>query len=255
MYDVYLYGMITASTVYILDDAFVFPQPNHYAEIKQSFSSIGGEAVNSAIMLSKFGVKTKLDGNWLNRNTADKIFNLLKPFDIDSTRLTIQQNCGPEEIVITDRNSRTIFGNFSKFHSGNKQWNAPTEEDIQHAAMIGLDPYFKEEALRTAHMCVQNKKPYVTLDCRYDDFIAQNAAAIIISQEVRDQVYPDRDMLDIFEKYKAHCSGLIIFTFGSDELWYARKGQQLKKINHTTLHRSIRQAQETHSVQVSCMAF
>ncbi len=46
---------------------------------------------------------------------------------------------------------------------------------------------------------------------------------------MRDQAYPDRDLLDVFEKYKTHCSGLIIFTLGSDKLWYARKSQELKK--------------------------
>jgi hypothetical protein len=58
--NVYLYGMITPSTVYILDEGFPFPQPNHYAEIKQYFSSVGGEAVNSAIMLSQLGITTKV---------------------------------------------------------------------------------------------------------------------------------------------------------------------------------------------------
>jgi sugar/nucleoside kinase (ribokinase family) len=98
-----------------------------------------------------------------------------------------------------------------------------------------LDPFLKEEALRTAQLCTRNKKRYVTLDCRYEDFIAQHAEAVIISHEVRDQAYPDRDLLDVFEKYKAHCSGLIIFTFGSDELWYARKGQELKKYKPYTI--------------------
>jgi hypothetical protein len=59
-YNVYLYGMISPSTVRILDDAFSFPQPNHYAEIKQYFSSVGWESVNSAIMLSQLGITTKV---------------------------------------------------------------------------------------------------------------------------------------------------------------------------------------------------
>jgi hypothetical protein len=29
-------------------------------------------------------------------------------------------------------------------------------------------------------MCVQLKKPYATIDCTYDDFVAQNADAVII---------------------------------------------------------------------------
>ena len=71
MPEVYLYGMISPSTVYLLDEGFAFPQPNQYAEIKQSLPSVGGEAVNSAIMLSKLGVKTKLDGIWISQKHAD----------------------------------------------------------------------------------------------------------------------------------------------------------------------------------------
>jgi sugar/nucleoside kinase (ribokinase family) len=229
MVDVYLYGMISASTVHILDDGFVFPHPNQYAEIKQSLPSVGGEAVNSAIMLSKLGMKTKLDGNWLNQNTADKIRTLLEPFGIDISRLTIKQNYGTEEVVITDKNSRTVFGNYARFHAGEKQWNSPQEIDILSAPIVSLDPYFKEESLQVAQMCVRNKKSYVTIDCKYDEFIAQNAAAVVISHELRDQAYRDRNMLEIFQQYLTFCKGLVIFTFGGDELWYARPGQQMKK--------------------------
>jgi sugar/nucleoside kinase (ribokinase family) len=225
MYDVYLYGMISASTVHVLDRKYDFPKRNEYAEIKETMPSIGGEAVNSAIMLSKLGIKTKLDGNWINPDNAEKIFNLLEPFGIDISRLTRKQNYGTEEVVITDKTSRTVFGNYAAFHSGKKQWNDAVEEDIQNAKIVSLDPYFKKESLIAAKLCVKNKKPYVTIDCKYDDFITQNAEAVIISHELRDQAYYDSNMEKIFEQYQNHCKGLIIFTFGSDELWYARQGQ------------------------------
>jgi sugar/nucleoside kinase (ribokinase family) len=192
-------------------------------------SSVGGEAVNSAIMLSKLGIKTKLDGNWINEKNAVKILKILEPFEIDTSRLTLKLNYGTEEIVITDKNSRTIFGNYATFHKGEKQWNNPQETDIQNAKYVALDPYFREESLIVAKMCVQLKKPYVTLDCKYEDFIAQHAEAIIISHELRDQSYPDRNFIEIFKQYQANCKGLIIFTFGSDELWYAHTGQNIKK--------------------------
>jgi len=227
--NVYLYGMITSSTVYILDKGFPFPQPNHYAEIEQYLPSVGGEAVNSAITLSKLGIKTKLDGNWLNQNNVNKVFDILKPFDIDVSRLAVKPNYGTEEIVITDKDSRTVFGNFAKFHSGEKQWNTPQEIDIQNAVLVSLDPYFKEESLLVAQICVRHKKPYVTIDCKYDDFMAQNAEAVIISHELREKAYRDRNMLEVFEQYQAKCKGLIIFTFGSDELWYAGRGGKIKK--------------------------
>jgi sugar/nucleoside kinase (ribokinase family) len=229
MYNVYLYGMISASTVYVLDEKFTYPQPNQYAEIGKCLPSLGGEAVNSAIMLSKLGIKSKLDGNWINPKKADVIFDILKPYDIDTSRLTVRENYGTEEIVITDKDTRTVFGNYAAFHSGEKQWNTPQEEDIQGATMVAIDPYFKVEAPIIAKWCVKHGKPYVTIDCKYEDFLTQNAEAVIISHELRDQAYPEANMTEIFEKYLDHCKGLIIFTFGSDELWFGRKGQSIQK--------------------------
>jgi sugar/nucleoside kinase (ribokinase family) len=229
MVDVYLYGMISPSTVYVLDEEFVYPQPNEYAEIKQTMPSVGGEAVNSAIMLSKLGISTKLDGIWLNQNRAEKVLSLLEPFNIDVSRLTITPVGGTEEVVIADRTSRTVFGNYAHFHTGARQWNEPREEDIQHARMIALDPYLKETSLQVAELCVRNQKPYVTIDCKYDEYIALHATAVIISHELRDQAYGDQDMHDIFKRYQSSCEGLIIFTFGSEELWYARRNQTLRK--------------------------
>ncbi len=229
MDEVYLYGMVSMSTVYVLDKDFVFPRPNEYAEIDQSVFSIGGEAANSAIMLSKLGIKTKLDGNWLNEKNAGKIKKCLKSFKIDISRLTVKENYGTEEIVITDKNSRTVFGNYASFHKGEKQWNTPQEMDIRNATIVCLDPYFKNESLLGAQLCLDNQKPYVTLDCRYDDFIAKNAEAVIVSHELRDKDYSGENMVEVFENYQKYCKGLIIFTFGSDELWYARRGQKINK--------------------------
>ena len=229
MDEVYLYGMISMSTVYVLDKDFVFPRSNEYAEIAKSVFSIGGEAANSAIMLSKLGIKTKLDGNWLNKKNSEKIRNCLKFYDIDISRLTVKENYGTEEIVITDRDSRTVFGNYASFHRGEKQWNIPKETDIKDATFVSLDPYLRSESLLAAELCVQNQKPYVTLDCKYDDFIAKNAEAVIISHELRDQAYKDRNMKEIFKNYQEYCKGLVIFTFGSDELWYGRKEEKINK--------------------------
>jgi sugar/nucleoside kinase (ribokinase family) len=229
MNEVYLYGMISPSTVYVLDDGFKFPPPNEYAEIARSTFSIGGEAANSAIMLSKLGIKTKLDGNWLNKKHATKIQSRLRYFHIDISRLTVKENNGAEEIVITDKNSRTVFGNYAGIHRGEKQWNTPKETDIKEASLVSVDPYFRDESLLAAELCLDNQKPYVTLDCKYNDFLAQNAEVVIISHELRDQAYKGKNMTDIFRKYQERCKGLIIFTFGSDALWYGRREEKIKK--------------------------
>ena len=235
MDEVYLYGMISMSTVYVLDKDFMFPHPNEYGEIAKSVFSIGGEAANSAIMLSKLGIKTKLDGNYLNKKNADKIQNCLKSYDIDISRLTARENYGTEEIVITDQESRTVFGNYASFHKGEKQWNVPDETDIQNAKFVSLDPYFRDESLLAAQLCIDNQKPYVTLDCKYDSFLAKNAEAVVISHELRDQTYKGKNMSKIFRNYQKYCRGLIIFTFGSDELWFGRKEEKIKKFKPYTI--------------------
>jgi sugar/nucleoside kinase (ribokinase family) len=223
MHDVYLYGMIAASTVHVLDLNLKFPKPNCYAEISQTLPSIGGEAANSAIMLSKLGVKTKLDGNWLGEENAEKILTILGSLDIDVSRLTVTTKYrGAEEIVIADRTSRTVFGNYAALHAGEKQWNTPHEADVQAAKYVSLDPYFRQESVEVAKICMDNRKPYVTVDCTYDSLIAGQAEAVIISHELRDQAYKNLDLKDVFRKYQRHCGGLIIFTFGAKDLWYAR---------------------------------
>jgi hypothetical protein len=59
--------------------------------------------------------------------------HLLKPYHIDTSRLTTTWNYGTEEIVITDKTSRTVFGNYAAFQNSEKQWNNPREIDIKKA--------------------------------------------------------------------------------------------------------------------------
>lgn len=229
MHDIYCYGMISSSTVIVLDKKFRYPEANTYAEIAETLPSVGGEAVNSAIILSKLGVKTRLDGNWLNLKNEKKITGLLKPFGIDISPLRVTDNFGTEEVVIADSTTRTVFGNYAAFHSGEKQWNSPDEDDIKSCKLAVLDPYFREESDSAAKLCVKHNIPYVTLDCRFEDFIAQNAEALVISHELRDQSYPEMNPQDLFTKYRQNCKGLVIFTFGSDDLWYARGAGEILK--------------------------
>jgi hypothetical protein len=125
--------------------------------------------------------------------------------------------------VIADGDSRTVFGNYAGFHAGPKQWNEPRAEDIAAASIVCLDPYFRTDSRLAAELCVAHSTPYVTLDSPYDDYVAQNAAAVVISHELRDQSYAGRDMRAVFGEYLGACRGLVIFTFGGDQV--TRSGQ------------------------------
>jgi sugar/nucleoside kinase (ribokinase family) len=229
--DVFCYGMIAPSTVHFLRNDFAFPEANGYAEISRTLPSIGGEAANSAIALARLGLTTKLDGCWINQPHAEWVMSTLAGYGIDVSRLTVVESGSADEIVIADGQSRTVFGNYAGFHGGPRQWNEARAEDIAETDIVCLDPFFRDSARRAAELCVEYGKPYVTLDSPHDDFLARNAAAIAISHELRDQAYAGADMREVFGRYLETCAGLVVFTFGGDELWYGRRGGSL------TIHR------------------
>jgi len=221
--------MVTPSIVHILREDFAFPSANGYAEVKAVLMSVGGEAANSAVILAKLGLSTRLDGNWLHRQRAEQVFGLLERFGIDLSRLTLVDNGGTDEFVVADKISRTVFGNYATFHTGPRQWNEPRADDIRDARIVCLDPYFHGESRRVAELCVEMDKPYVTLDCEFDDYMAQNAAAVVVSHELRDRVYLGQDQRQLFERYQSHCRGLTIFTFGHEPLWYGRASEAMRQ--------------------------
>lgn len=222
--DVFCYGMISPSMVFVLGDGFAYPEPNGYAEIGRTLPSIGGEAANSAIALARLGLRTRLDGCWINRRDSERVIGALAGYGIDVSGISVVESGGTEEFVIADGDSRTVFGNYAGFHAGPRQWNEALAADVAGASIVCLDPYFRDSARRAAELCVTHGKPYVTLDSPHDDYVAQNAAAVVISHELRDQAYLGREMREVFDEYLESCRGLVIFTFGSNELWYGRRG-------------------------------
>ncbi len=225
---VYCFGMICPSMVYLLNEDTEFPEANGYGEVEKIIPSVGGEAVNSAIMLSKLGIKSKLDGTWLVSDRANQVKDILSRFDINIDRVKETEENGPSEILIADGESRTCFGNFDTYQKDGRKWNVPDIEDIKSAKMVALDPYFREETRFIADVWSEFDIPYVTLDSNYDDFVAIESQVIVISQEHRDWKYPKVDVKELFSYYQKSCKGLVIFTFGSKDLWYGRVGQEIK---------------------------
>jgi sugar/nucleoside kinase (ribokinase family) len=69
-------------------------------------------------------------------------------------------------------------------------------------------------------LCVKHAVAYVTIDCRWEDPIAQQARAIVCSQEFLDREYPGQLPGDVLTRYLAVCQGLVIFTFGSQPILF-----------------------------------
>lgn len=225
-FDVYSFGMIAASTLYLLKDKY--PEADSYAEIKGSYKMTGGEAANSSIVLSKLGVSVKLDGSWIGKSDGGlNTLKILQNFNIDTSSLQPKEGYnGVEELVIADNNSRTIFGTYVSLFD-EKQWNTPVEDDIKSSRIVCLDPFFGEDSKSVSRICRKLDIPYVTVDCEYTDEVAQNADIVIISGEFRKGKYGDMDKEELFNSYIDTSRGLVIFTSGESDVLYGRKGGEI----------------------------
>ena len=226
-YDVYSFGVISSSTLYLLQDQF--PAKSGYAEIVQKCQNIGGEAANSSIVLARLGLKVKLDGNWINPD-ADAQF-LQDAFNknlVDISRISFRSCQGPKEMLLVDSNSRTIFGTYAQL-AKEKSWNLPERIDIQNAEVICLDPFFGEASLRAANYAQELNKPFVTVDCQFDDPIFLGSEIAIISEEYLRDTYPGYSIPSITHAYKERSRGTVIFTFGHKEIIYGSRVEDFKK--------------------------
>lgn len=218
--DVYVYGMTVLSTIHRLEGPF--PQADTYQEITQTYVMPGGEAGNAAIVLGYWGLQTQLDGCFFSETTAEPLRAYFDRYGVDCSLIPILPGFeGWRDIVFCDGQHRTVFGWFRENLFGARTlWTEPNEAAIAAARCVALDPFFRGASARVAELCVKHQTDYVTIDCHLDDPIAQNARAIVCSQEFLDREYPGVEDADLLERYHHACKGLVIFTFGGHEMWY-----------------------------------
>lgn len=224
---VYAYGIITPSSLLMIEGNF--PKPDHYAEVNQIYKMTGGEACNSSIVLAKLGVSVSLDGLWLGDNVkALELLDFLQKSKINIELIHVKKGFqNVEETVIADQKTRTIFANYGLLYQGNRLWNLPNEEMIYSSSIVCLDPFLGDESKEVANICREQNIRYVTVDCHYEDDIAQDAHVIIISGEYRNKQFPNSDQMQLFRQYLEKCHGTIIFTSAENDIIY--NDQEMKK--------------------------
>lgn len=228
-YDVYSYGMISASTLYVLKNQLT--KEAGYAEIGKVFKMTGGEAANSSVVLRSLGISVRLDGNWLSADDdgyAAK--NILDCFKIDVSRLKLKKNyLGAKEVILSNKDSRVILGTYGSLFSGRKQWNIPVKNDIAKAKIVSVDPFFKKESLLVAQYARRLDIPCVTVDCKYTDPIFKNCAITILAKEFLDSTYKNYQEEVLFNQYLKQATGLVVFTSGSEQVLFGRKKEAIKE--------------------------
>lgn len=222
--DVYLYGMILITNSFLLQGSY--PEPDTYAEIKERFSLPGGETGTAATILANLGCKIIMDGTYAGKYTYQKLVDFYKDKTVDISKLYFDETYdGLEDFVIIDKSTRTPFGSFGDFYSnGLKRWHEPDTEDILSAKVVGLDPWFEEQSRKVAKLCRVHHIPYVTIDCPYDDEVHRDSSVNVLSNEFISMRYPNMDREDLFQRYIESSNGLVIFTLGSKDILYGRKG-------------------------------
>ena len=224
-FDVYAFGVIACSTLHLLGQPF--PPAEGYAEIAQTLAMTGGEALNSALVLRRLGPRVRLDGNWLGDTPEGRqLLALLRQRNIDTCRLRLKRGfSGVREVVISDERSRTVFGNYIDLLSGDRKWNIPRKADVAQARLVCVDPPFGRESALAGQYAAELNIPFVSIDCPFDQPLATEAAAVIVSGEFRARAYPGASLADLFSEYQARARGLVVLTAGAAPLWYGRRGE------------------------------
>ncbi len=226
-FNVYSYGVVSSSTLYSIRGSF--PTAEGYAEINDVRHMTGGEAANSSIVLSRLGARVRLDGNWLGDDeNGRRTKALLSDYEVDTTRLPLRKGySGVQEVVFAAEDTRTIFGTYAHLLD-QADWNSPEETDITGAKVVCLDPFFARPASRVAETAFNAGVPVATIDCRYDDPLLGHTSAVVIAESYLRENYADRDLAEVFGRYQAATSGLVIFTFGARPVWYASSNEAVK---------------------------
>lgn len=228
--DVYLFGQILGTRSFLLKDGFL--KPDEYSEIQESFFLPGGETGTAATVLSSLGVSVRMDGTWIGTEVAPmlKAFYANRTVDLNSLHF-MDDDPGVMDYVLIAGLVRSPMGRFQTlFASGKRWWSIPREEDLAGCKVAAVDPYFRDETLRAAEICIRRGIPYVTIDSRHDSFLHRNAAVNVISHECTDSEYPGMSPEKVMELMLGEAKGLTILTQGGGDMLYGRKGETIRRM-------------------------
>ncbi len=228
--EVYLYGQILGSNTFWLKDGFL--KPDEYSEITEQYFLPGGETGTAATVLASLGITVKMDGTHIGTAVAPMLKEFYKDKTVDLSSINFDPSYeGLLDYVVIADAVRSPMGTFQALYaSGTKRWNMPKESDIIECKVAAIDPYFQEETLAVAELCVKHKKPYVTIDCSHDTYLHQHSAINIASIECTDTYYKGLEKEEIYQLLTMHTDGLVIITSGENDMIYGRKGSPLKRM-------------------------
>ena len=228
--EVYLFGQVLGTHSFLLKDGFL--QPDEYAEIKEQYFLPGGETGTAATVLSSLGVSVRMDGTWIGTEVGPMLRAFYAEKKVDLSPLHFMpDDPGVMDYVVIAGLVRSPMGRFQTlFVSGKRWWNIPKEEDLAGCRAAAIDPFFREESLLAAELCVKHGIPYVTIDSPHNFPLHKKAAVNIVSKECISEHYRGMDPEAIVQLMQQETDGLTIITQGGGDMLYARRGEEIHRM-------------------------
>ncbi len=229
-HEAYLFGQVLGTHSFLLRGGFL--EPDAYSEIDAQYFLPGGETGTAATVLASLGVSVTMDGTWIGTEVGSMLKRFYEDKSVDLSALNFDyDDPGVMDYVVIAGLVRSPMGRFQTlFSSGKRWWNTPKEEDIAGCKVAAVDPYFGEDSLLAAELCMRHGIPYVTIDTMHDHFLHQHAAINVISHECTEQSYPGMPPEEVMELMKAGTDGLTILTQGGGDMLFGRKGEETHRI-------------------------
>ena len=228
--EAYLFGQVLGTHSFLLKGGFL--RPDEYSEIDAQYFLPGGETGTAATVLDSLGVPVRMDGTWIGTQVAPMLraFYAEKQVDLSSLHF-MEDDPGVMDYVVIAGLVRSPMGRFQTLFSTDKRWwSIPKEDDIAGCKAAAVDPYFREESLLAADICVRHHIPYVTIDSRHDSALHRRAAVNVVSRECTFADYPGMSPEAIMELMQRETDGLTILTQGGGEMLYARKNEAIHRM-------------------------
>lgn len=228
--NVYLFGQILGSHSFLLKGGFL--QPDEYSEIEAKYFLPGGETGTAATVLSSLGANVKMDGTHIGTAVAPMLKDFYRGKNVDLSSLYFDPDYeGLMDWVVISGSVRSPMGFFGRlYEEGIRRWSVPREEDIRACRAAAIDPFFGEESLLAAALCVKHGKPYVTIDSPHHSPLHQNAAVNIVSKECLENDYRGMPVEKVFGLLQNSTEGLTIITRGAGDMLYGRKGEPMRRM-------------------------
>lgn len=143
-----------------------FLQPDSYSEIEAQYFLPGGETGTAATVLSSLGASVRMAGTHIGTEVAPLLKDFYRDKPVDLSPLYFDpDDPGVMDYVVIAGLVRSPMGRFQTlFSQDSKWWNTPQEQDIKGCRAASIDPFFREESILAAVLCVKHGVPYVTID-------------------------------------------------------------------------------------------